>query len=654
VKNVNLKKAFLMKKILLSIIVLTSLIGSTLCQKSESEIALREYFIDAEFFLAQEFYTDALNDYLQVYKRGYTDNPNINYRIGICFLNIPGQKERSIEYLEKATLAASEKYIESSLNEKRAPIDAFLFLGNAYRINNQLDKALESYMKYKELLPDDEAELHKYVDKQIEACHIAHEFIAAPVNLEFKNLGNQINSSNDNYKALISGDGLSMVYMNRLPFYDAVYYVVKRDGVWSEPENITPQLMSDGDQSVTYLAHDGKTLLLTREDEFNSDILISRLEDNRWSVSQPLSNSINTKYWESHACLSRDGKSIYFASNRREGPGEMDIYYAEMNAVGEFEPAKNISEINTELNEDTPFITEDGTLLFFSSQGFTSMGGYDVFVSRKEGSSWGLPVNLGYPINTTDDDLFFYPVDNGESGLMSKIMKQGFGGMDIYSINFNEIPTALVREEPSPIAEKVSQPAQESEDAARITEKDESAVSQEVKEKHPEIQTEEITEKQVAPTTPVQSTVEPKTEIMARTIEIMPVLFGFDRYALTAEGKLELDKIADLIKQEHTFQLILTGFADPLGPEDYNLSLSKNRAQTALNYLISKGVDATRLKAVGKGETEFIAVNNYPDGRDNPEGRRYNRRVEFELLGTDSENLIIRRIDPVPSELKAK
>ncbi|MBA7522217.1 Peptidoglycan-associated lipoprotein [subsurface metagenome] len=615
-------------KRLIIILILVHYVGfSSFGQKSESEIALKEYFIDAEFFLAQEFYIDALNDYLQVYRRGYDNNANINYRIGICYLNIPGQKEKSIQYFETAKTSVSAKYRESSLKEKNAAIDVYLYLGNAYRVNNRLDDAIRSYKEYKKLLPENESNLHKYADQQIEACNIASEFMKHPIDVEFSNLGPVINNSGENYKAVVSGDGSVLVYMNRLPFYDAVSFSRNIGGEWSEPENITPQIMSDGNQFVTSLSYDGTMLLLTKEDEFNSDVLVSHYVDNRWTKSELLGSNINTKYWESHACISKDGKTLYFTSNRKGGIGDMDIYVSHLTAEGKWGPAINLgTDINTKLNEDTPFITEDGQQLYFGSQGFTSMGGYDIFESKLEGEGkWSVPENLGFPINTTDDDLFYYPWNNGVVAYMEKIQEDSYGATDIYKVIY-----------PLKIDESIAQqviPVDTKPDTttgiipAPLTEMPESS---EIREE-PE-QTLEIAE--------------------VKTIAISPVFFGFDKSILTEKGKEELHKIVDLLRQNSHIRVELIGYTDPLGPAYYNVRLAEKRAVSAMNFLIEQGIDADRLKAIGKGEVDFIAVNTNKDGSDNSKGRKYNRRVEFEITGVDNNTLIIKRIDPVPEHLK--
>ncbi len=633
-----------MKKILFTFPLVIAITFNIAAQKSESEIALREYFIDAEFFLTQEYYVDALSDFLQVYKRGYQNNANINYRIGICYLNIPGQKDKSIPYFELAKQSVSLKYKDGNLKEKNAPIDVYLYLGNAYRVNNRLTEAIASYKQYKELLPDDEINLHKYVDKQIEACNIASDFMSTPVELEFVNMGKTINSNNDDYKAVISGDGNTLLYMHRLPFYDAVYYSVKVNGQWTTSENITPQLMSDGDQYVTGVSYDGKTLLLTKEDEFNSDIFISRYDDNRWTKSQPLGSNINTKYWESHACLSKDERKLYFASNRNGGVGEMDLYVSELTPEGIFGPAKNITELNTELNEDTPFITLDGKHLFYSSQSYVNMGGYDVFVSELENNNnWSVPENMGYPISTTDDDLFYYPVKNNQVALYSRIDTSGFGGMDIYEIQFpHVVDESLAELQPGETVLPVDTIDTEAKEAG-ITTEGENKTQVATLRAHYDSSKTEIIKPEVEPVV---------TEI--RTIEVQPVFFGFDKSSLSEESKKELNIVLKLLTAYPVIRVEITGYTDPLGPENYNLLLSEKRAKIVYNYLVERGIKSDRLNIQGKGETGFIAVNTKTDGTDNPEGRKYNRRAEFIFIEVDNNKLIIKRIDPVPLNLQIK
>lgn len=637
-----------MRKNLLFLIAVMFFIQPVSSQENlEEDEVLREVFADGEFFFASEDYPDALVEYMKLYRRGFSDNANLNYKMGICYLNIPGQKEKSIDHFLKAAENVSDRYRESALREKNAPMDTYLFLGNAYRVTNQLDKAIEAYKKYKEILKEDDILNIAYANKQIEAANNAKEQMQQPLNVDIVNLNRPVNNNTDNFRGAVSGDHKSMVYMNSLPFYDALYYSVKdEDGDWSTPVNITPQVQSDGNQYATALSHDGTVLYLSWEDPFNSDIYVSEYVDGRWTKSRSVGSEINTKFWESHASVSHDGKTLYFASNRQETVGEMDIFFSRKIGNRWAEP-ENIGEvINTDLNEDTPFITPDGKRLYFSSQGHSTIGGYDIFYSDlKEDGTWSEPVNLRYPINTTDDDLFYVPI-NPYEGYMARYIEDGNGGEDILKFEFPGLAEYLALQNPQVVEEKL-------EDRAETIE--------ETVEEETEEQIETILEKPVEEVAEEKTEAEEKEEMEEREeiaektqVEIRPIFFEFDKSTLTQEAKDELDKVAELLNQNKAVQVDLVGYADPLGDPQYNINLSKKRAKSALEYLAQQGIDAQRMSSTGKGETNFIAVNQNADGSDNPNGRRYNRRVEIQLENTDQGNVIVIKPDVVPEELKNK
>ncbi|MBN2485046.1 MAG: OmpA family protein [Bacteroidales bacterium] len=575
---------------------------SAIGYNQKAEISLKEYFADAEFFFASEEYSDALQEYLEVYKRGYEGNANINYKIGICYLNIPAQKEKSIEYLVAASEKVSSKYRGSTLSETTAPIDAFLFLGNAYRVNNKLGKAIESYNHYLSILPELAVEEKGYALKQIEACNIAQEFFNDSAKVTFKNLGQIINTSSSNHNCVVSADGSTMVFMTKLPFYDAVFMSKKRGSNWSRPVNITPQIMSDGDQFVTGISHSGSCILLARQDAFDSDIYISYYENGEWTKSKPLGKPFSSRYFESHASFGKDENTIFFTSNRPGGIGGMDIYYSVRKPDGAWgEPVNIGADINTPLNEDTPFLSDQGNRLYFSSQGHMNMGGYDFFAAHLTDSGWTNPENLRYPLSTTDDDLFHFPWKEGEAAYVQKIFDDGLGSWDIYMVEpAIEAPVA------EPVAEVIKEAVQETQDKK------------------------------------------------AETIEFesKPVLFGFDAYTLTAEAKAEINRYIALLKKHPALSITVKGYTDALGPEHYNMLLSERRAATVVKYMTEQGLAPEKLKIMGMGESNFIAANTKPDGSDNPEGRKLNRRVELEISGIDPSKIIIRRIDIVPREFK--
>jgi outer membrane protein OmpA-like peptidoglycan-associated protein len=591
---------------------------------------LKEYFYDAEYFFAEEEYADALSDYAELYNNGYKDNSNINYKIGICYLNLPGQKDKAIDFLLKAVRNASAKYKEGNLKQVLAPLDAYLYLGNAYRVNNMLDSAIATYNKYKEVA-NSTKEIN-YADQQIAACNVAIIYMDNPLQVRITNLGDSINGTSSNFKGVISGDGKTLVYMNELPFYDAVYYSKYINGRWTSPINITPQIQSDGDQYVTCVSYDGAKLYLTKEDAFNSDIYTSDFVNGAWSKSVPLmGQDINTKYWESHASISKDGKTLYFTSNRKDGLGDMDIYKSQLLVSGQWGNPVNLgSLVNTALNEDTPFICENDSLLYFSSQGHKTMGGYDIFKAQlNKSGQWTEPQNLKYPLNSTDDDLFYYPWRNDRVGYISMIRPEGYGKEDIYAVQpYQDKPlpillSEMIPEEAVPVSADLSQPKPT-----------ETFIPSETVE-------------------PAES-VEPKmAPVVAppRNVALTPVYFAFDSYQLSDADKLQLDKVLQLLKEYQNIRIKLAGHSDAKGPVDYNQKLSENRANSVKDYLVSKHIESGRIDAQGMGEQKFAAINSNPDGTDNPEGRKLNRRVEFEFIGLDN-TLINITYPAIPENLR--
>lgn len=628
------------------------LISLSVSSQQKNPDELKELFNDAEFFLAQEAYPDALYDYNELYKNGFSANANINYKIGICYLNIPGQKDKSINFFLEAVKDVAKKYKESDIRQTSAPVDAWLFLGNAYRVNNMLNEALSAYNKFKELATTPGEIV--YADQQITACQTARRFMENSKKLRFTNLGDSVNGPSSNFKGVISGDGRVLLYMNELPFYNAVYFSRLTQGGWSAPVNITPQIQSDGDQYVTSVSHDGSVLLLTKEDPFNSDIYMSEFRNGKWTKSVPVSGEdINTKFWESHAALSGDGKAMYFTSNRKDGSGNMDIYVSRQLAGGSWGKPVNIGNmINTPLNEDTPFITDDDSLLFFSSQGHENMGGYDIFFSRLNASGqWSKPENLGFPVSTTDDDLFYYPWNNNRAGIISRIVNGGYGKEDIYAIqsfdekDINLMLTELIIDKYPVTAENVV--PEHPVDVEKTPETEVVVFDENINPALPTVKTEPS-----EPAKPFENkTITETRKAAPKEIELDPVYFSFDNFQLSDAGKNQLNKVFGYLTDYPGTRIMLIGHADAKGPAEYNLKLSEKRAVVAKDYLTGLGIDTGRIETRGMGEKNFVAVNSNPDGSDNPDGRQLNRRVEYEIIGTEETPILI-RMSPVPENLK--
>jgi hypothetical protein len=402
---------------------------------SQGEEKLKSVFVEAESYFLFEEYKDALPLYQRILQSD-PENFNINYKVGICYLNDIYQVQKSLPYLEKAVKGISPSSKTNSFREKQAPQEAFFYLGNAYRTNNRLEDAIEAYKQFK-LLLDPLVYDVELVDAQIEACHVAADEESQPMYFISASLGEKINDRFEDYNPVVSGDESILIFTRKLQFYDAVFCARKENGRWTDPMNLTPFFGVDGNTTTTGLSYSGDELLVYRSDNFDGNLYVSKYKNNKWSKLEKLNGNINTKYWESHASLSKDGKTLYFTSNRAGGYGGLDIYKSTRTKGGDWGPAINLGPvINSKYNEDTPFITEDGNTLYFSSMGHYNMGGYDIFYStRLDNGQWSKPINAGYPLNTTRDDMFFDPVGDGSYAYYAKYDRDDtYGLLDIYKL----------------------------------------------------------------------------------------------------------------------------------------------------------------------------------------------------------------------------
>jgi hypothetical protein len=420
-----------MKKIILLSFVLAGIINFELHSQSKGDI--KKMFYEAESWVLFEDYSEALPKYLDLLKI-YPDNYNYKYRIGQCYINIPGEKSKAISYLEEAVKNINPKYKEGKFAETKAPYDSYYYLANAYRINNELDKALATYELFRKDLNADIYDT-TIVRLQIESCLNAKEMMKIPVYIKKQNLGNIINDRFDDYNPVISGDQNTLVFNKKMQFQDMIFWSRKVDNEWAAPVMIIPMLEVD-DGYVSSLSEDGSELYLYRTDNMDGNIYVSRFINDRWTKATRLNDNINTKYWESHATISHSGKKLFFTSNRKGGYGGLDIYVSDRDSTGEWGVPKNMGPvINTPYNEDTPFLGENDKTLFFSSRGHFNIGGYDIFYSTLlENGDWSAPLNIGFPLNSTDDDLFFDPVNDGYQAYYSMIDSGGYGLKDIYKI----------------------------------------------------------------------------------------------------------------------------------------------------------------------------------------------------------------------------
>jgi len=606
-----MRRPFLM----LSVLLLTTIVAGQ---------DVKQDFADGEFFLAAEEYEEALYTFTKVYNNNYQENANINFRVGQCLLSIPGRKSESIPYLEKAVGSVSDKYKEGSLKEQNAPPDAHIFLGNAYRINMEFEKACEQYRLFEEYVGTDRDIQGAYADQQIASCANAVVAINNPVEVSVGNLGQITSTHPQTYNRVISHDLKTMAYMGKNPFYRGIYVSTKEGEIWSKPKGINVSVVSEGNMDVVGLSADGKTMLFAVSDEFGSNLYMSVYENDRWNPAKSLGKPINSRYYESYACFSPDQKSIYYTSNRKSSLGGMDIFRSDLLEDGTWGDPVNLGEsINTLLNEDTPLISPDGKRIYFSSQGHKSIGGFDVYYSElQDDGRWGEPVNLGYPLNTSDDDFTISPLGVQEEGAAFLFAAGASGQHPLFKF---EIIDPDLTAQAVPFDESAEVLAEEAQ------------VEEEVPMEEEVLKVEEM---------PVREVEKPMEKYL-----IQPVFFAFDKATLSEEAKSNLDEISGLMKQFPTLNLEITGHTDAVGTFDYNKKLSVKRAMSVSVYLVASGIDSDRLKVTGLSESDHVALNRTEDNRDAPEGRKLNRRVQFNVSVVEDVIIEMKKIE-VPDYLK--
>ncbi len=414
------------------------LIGTVCTAQSEEEV--KDIFLQAESYYIYEEYELAQQLYMLI---DNPDNMNIKYKIGNCYLNIPGEKEKSISYLQEASGRISADCDPESYKETSAPLDLYFFLARAYMINNDFEMALSMLEKFEAIIRDNdeygEMENVGYIYQLIDACENAIQFRKVPVSFLEEMLGANVVGGAMNENPAVSYDGNTLVYTEKIGIENTIFFSRKENGGWTPSIPINDELNAGTDCSSCSLNSDGTELFLYKTDDYDGAIYSSRYVDGKWTPIAKLNKNINTKYFESHASISFDGTKLYFTSNRTGGYGNLDIYVSERTAKGDWGPAVNLGPtINTPFNEDTPFITENDSELFFSSEGHNSMGGYDIFKSSRTDADWSQPSNMGFPINTADDDKFFQPMNNGENAYYSITTDYKRKGIFYLSLNVDD------------------------------------------------------------------------------------------------------------------------------------------------------------------------------------------------------------------------
>jgi outer membrane protein OmpA-like peptidoglycan-associated protein/tetratricopeptide (TPR) repeat protein len=423
------------------------LLSTTVYAQKKKERKIRRLETDAKQLYESNLYNEALDYYLLLDSLS-PNNPEYTFRIGVIYYHSI-DKAKSLNY-----------FLEAVQNGKIDPnID--YYLARAYHFNLNFDSAVYYYVKALNA-PDTVRVIDKDqrldIEKHINDCQFAERFTRDPIITPIDNIGSPVNSPFPEYVPLITENEDMIIFTSRRPnttgknldsygmYMEDVYISRKnRDGSWSEPDNNLNINTPDHDACVG-LNPDGSKIILYRS-ENGGDLYISEIRGGEWSEPVP-QDGINTSHWESSASFTHDEKYLYFTSDKPGGYGGSDIYRAALMDDGTYGDIENLGDvINTPYDEDAPQIHSDGKTLFFSSKGHTGLGGYDIYSSvyLEEIQSWTEPRNIGYPINTPDDDIYFTLLANGTKGFFTSYRHDSYGEKDIYMITRPEsVPTKFL------------------------------------------------------------------------------------------------------------------------------------------------------------------------------------------------------------------
>ncbi|MGQ1786596.1 tetratricopeptide repeat protein [Saccharicrinis sp. GN24d3] len=405
---------------------------------------LKEYkkeIIKADDLLRFDNYNKAALIYDDLIQQ-YPDDAFIQFKAGECYLLSEGRVDKCIELLEKVI----PKYPVEDRNNIQA-IEARFYLGQAYHLNYRFEDALETFKKLKEQIPPKRFEAVARIEREIQYSKNAIELKSHPVEFKITNLGPVINTEYDEHSPVVNlHEDMLLFTSNReteIPkktggglFVENVFYSLYRDKKWITTRAI--DINTGGNNATIGISPDGTKLLIYQNDGIIGNIYISKMKNDKWGELEKLPSPINTMANETHASFSMDGKTLFFTSDRIGGFGGKDIYAVTQLPNGEWGKVRNLGpEVNTEFDEASPYIHPNGKSLYFSSEGHRSMGGFDIFKANLgEKDQWGSARNIGYPINTPFDDLFYAPTLDEQRVYYASKRDDGFGGSDIYLIEF--------------------------------------------------------------------------------------------------------------------------------------------------------------------------------------------------------------------------
>jgi len=580
---------------------------------------------------------------------------------------VPAYVHQAGIYYQQGKLELAESRLEMAVNrDSTFNSELFYSLGQIREKLGERAAAIPAYEEYiKQSLPTDE--FHVKARKHVERLNFVIDAMENPVRFEAHNPGDQINTSAHEYLAALDVTGTHMVFTRRINRQEDLYQSFKKDGKWLSAKPIE-ELNTPYNEAAHSLSPDGRYLYFTACENSitygSCDIFYSEIKKGKWQKAQNLGNTVNSGSWDSQPVVSADGNVLYFSSTRPGGFGGRDIWYSVKDRSGAWGTPKNAGDIiNTNRNEEAPFLHADGVHLYFMSNGHLGMGGYDLFVSVLDGNIWSEPKNLGYPINTEKDEGALRVAADGKTAFFASdrldLSEKKQKDLNIYSFELypeiSSIPVSYVEgivvDKENKLALEVTITVYDNlsgkwirdietdqygqfllalppgksynlsiQDASYIFYSEHFDLEQANDVFNPYFL--KIQLLQIDKEGEVDEKIRFKEEIILKN-----VFFDSGSSVLnTSLSAVELDHLISFLQKNEGIRISIEGHTDNVGNEQDNLDLSLARAKRVRDYLIDKGIIQDRLQFIGFGESKAI------DSNESPEGRQNNRRTSFKII----------------------
>lgn len=578
------------------------------------------------------------------------------FRAGAC-LYVQKEYQKSLPYFKKA----------EEVWQGPKPEMLYFYYAEVALFDNDFEVAYTNYKQFMDAQPKVHVSIYNQAKEHYENAKFGKEAIKNKIAFEPKNMGEAINTQYEEYLPNLTADEQTIFFTSRRPgniggynamyrdFAEDFYYCELKDGEWQQAENLGPPLNTENNEGAASFSPDGQYVYFTacgrKEGMGDCDLYVSKLEGKTWTQPKNLGPLVNTSSWESQPCISNDGNTLYFSSNRAGGQGAHDLW-ATTKVNGKWgEPVNLGPKVNTKGDEFCPFLHSDGKTLYYSSNTLPGFGGLDLFMTKLKDGEWGEPQNLGFPLNTSSSEGNIFINTRGDVGYINSDRLGTKGKSDIFSFEldpkirpeFTTYVRGVVVEKgtSTPLYSRVTFINLVNGDTIRqvLTNKstgkflltlpvDEDYAAFVDGAKGYVFNSQNFSLKGLARDKNQYYDLKIELEKITDsvTIRLSNIFYETGKFDLKDESRAELDHLIDFLKDNPTVKIRIAAHTDDVGTDTDNMVLSRNRAGEVRKYLLSKGVAEARVLSKGYGETQPVVAN------DSDAHRAQNRRTEFTIL----------------------